>query len=144
MIDTAVLEKIKPGATVKIWERVPVESKPSGKKEKKGKEADKERISQFSGLVLARKHGSEPGASFTVRTTLAGIGVEKVFPIHSPLITKVEIINSPRKVHRAKLYYVRDRSKKEIRQRITSAAVNTPASDSVPEKPAGVATESEK
>lgn len=104
MIDANVMPKIKPGATVRVHERV--------------KEGDKERISKFEGLVLARKHGSEPGASFTVRASIANVGVEKVYPIHSPMIAKVDVLSSPKKVHRAKLYYVRDLSKKEIRQRL--------------------------
>src|SRR3989344_1624454 len=107
MITQAILPKIKPGATVKVFEKV--------------KEGDKERLAQFSGLVLARKHGSEPGASFTVRSAVAGVGVEKVYPIHSPLIEKVEILNSPRKVSRAKLYYVRNLSRRETRQKIGSS-----------------------
>ena len=104
MINDLVLPKIKSGATVKVYEKV--------------REGDKERLAQFSGLVIARKHGSEPGATFTVRATVAGVGVEKVFPIHSPLIEKVEIVNSPRKVSRSKLYYVRDLSRKQTRQKI--------------------------
>jgi large subunit ribosomal protein L19 len=104
MISKEVSEKIKAGATIKVFERV--------------KEGDKERIAQFQGLVLARKHGSEPGATFTVRTTLAGIGVEKVYPLHSPLIEKVQILSSPRKVSRSKLYYVRNLSRKQTRQKI--------------------------
>jgi large subunit ribosomal protein L19 len=72
----------------------------------------------FAGLVLARKHGSEPGATFTVRTTLAGVGVEKVFPIHSPSIIKIEVTSSPRKVHRSKLYFVRKISAAKIRQKL--------------------------
>lgn len=104
MINETVLPKIKPGAMLKVYEKV--------------KEGDKERIAQFSGLVLARKHGSEPGATFTIRATISGIGVEKVYPIHSPLIEKVEIINSPRKVSRAKLYYLRNLSRKQVRQKV--------------------------
>ncbi len=104
MIDKELLPKIKSGATVRVFERI---------KEKEG-----ERISRFEGLVIARKHGSEAGASFTVRATVAAVGVEKVFPIHSPLISKVEILKSPKKVSRSKLYYVRDISKKEIRQKL--------------------------
>jgi len=104
MIPEAVLSKIKSGATVKVYEKV--------------KEGDKERLAKFSGLVLARKHGSEPGATFTVRTTVAGVGVEKVYPVHSPLIEKVEVVNSPRKVSRAKLYYIRSLSRKETRQKV--------------------------
>lgn len=104
MIPEAVLSKIKSGATVKVYEKV--------------KEEDKERLAKFSGLVLARKHGSEPGATFTVRATVAGVGVEKVYPIHSPLIEKVEVVNSPRKVSRSKLYYIRNLSRKETRQKV--------------------------
>mgnify|MGYP001613691133 CR=1 FL=1 len=126
MIDQAVLEKIKPGATIKVFERV--------------KDGDKERLSQFNGLVLARKHGSEQGASFTVRTTLAGVGVEKVFPVHSPKIAKVEVLSSPKKVKRAKLYYLRTRSKKEIRQHTQGRTQAVSASS----EKAEVSKESEK
>ncbi|MEK7640464.1 MAG: 50S ribosomal protein L19 [Patescibacteria group bacterium] len=108
MISKEVLLKIKSGATVRVWEKV--------------KEGDKDRVSRFEGLILARKHGSEPGATFTVRSTVAGIGVEKVFPIHSPRISKVDILNSPRKVSRSKLYYVRDLSKRATRQKLGAAA----------------------
>ena len=124
MIDETVLSKIKPGATVKVFEKVSAKSAmPAGRQgsASHGKEGDKERLSQFQGLVLARKHGSEPGATFTVRATIAGVGVEKVFPIHSPKIAKVEVLSSPRKVHRAKLYYLRTRSKKEIREQTAVA-----------------------
>ena len=82
------------------------------------KEGDKEREATFEGLVLARKHGSEIGATFMVRGEVAGVGMEKVYPIHSPTISKVDILSSPKKVHRAKLYYVRDLSAKETRQKI--------------------------
>ncbi len=107
MISVEALPKIKSGATVRVWEKI--------------KEGDKERIAKFEGLVLARKHGSEKGATFTVRSTVAGVGVEKVFPIHSPRIDKVEILNSPRKVSRSKLYYIRDLSKKQTRQKLGSS-----------------------
>lgn len=104
MISKDILSKIKSGATVRVWEKI--------------KEGDKERVSKFEGLVLARKHGSEKGATFTVRSTVAGVGVEKVYPIHSPRIDKVEILNSPRKVKRSKLYYIRGLSKRETRQKL--------------------------
>lgn len=107
MISKDSLSKIKSGATVRIWEKT--------------KEGDKERVSKFEGLVLARKHGSEKGATFTVRSTVAGIGVEKVYPIYSPRIDKVEVLNSPKKVKRSKLYYVRELSKKETRQKLGTA-----------------------
>lgn len=100
------MKKIKSGAVVRVHERI--------------KDGDKEREGLFGGLVLARKHGSEIGATFTVRATVAGVGMEKVYPLHSPTISKVDILSSPKKVHRSKLYYVRDLSKKEIRQKVGS------------------------
>ena len=96
MINPETLKKIKPGAKVKVYE---------------GK-------TPFSGLVLARKHGSEAGATFTVRAVLAGIGVEKVYPVHSPAIVKVEVVSSPKKVHKSKLYFVRNISGSKIRERL--------------------------
>lgn len=104
MIAADLMDKIKPGAMVRVWEKI--------------KEGDKERLSRFEGLVLARKHGKELGATFTVRATLADIGVEKIYPLHSPKIEKVEILSSPKKVKRSKLYYVRTLSKKETRQKL--------------------------
>lgn len=98
--------KIKAGAVVKVFEKV--------------NEGEKKHLAQFTGLVLARKHGSEPGATFTVRANVAGVNVEKVYPIHSPLIEKVEIINSPKKVSRSKIYYIRDLSRKQTRQKVGS------------------------
>ncbi len=98
MIKEEVIQKIKPGAKVRVWEG--------------------QATAPFEGLVIARKHGSEPGATFTVRTVLAGIGVEKVFPLHSPAISRVDIVVSPKKVHRAKLYWVRKASGAKVRQRI--------------------------
>jgi len=108
MIAKEIAQKIKAGATVRVWEKV--------------KEGDKERLSRFEGIVLARKHGSEPGASFTVRATVVAVGVEKTFPLHSPMISKVDIISSPKKVHRAKAYYVRNMTKKATRQKLSVGA----------------------
>ena len=107
-MDKEILEKIKPGAVVRVSERI--------------KEKDKERISKFKGVVLARKHGKETGATFTVRATLGDVAVEKIYPINSPIITKVEILSSPKKVHRSKLYFLRKVSKKVSRQKIGVAA----------------------
>lgn len=111
MIHESVLPKIKSGATVRVWETV--------------KDGDKTRESRFEGVVIARKHGTEAGASFTVRATLAGEGVEKLFPIYGPSISKVEILSSPKKVSRSKIYYIRDISRKELRRKTTVAAAKT-------------------
>jgi len=82
----------KPGDTVKIHQKI--------------KEGNKQRIQAFEGVVLARKHGNEAGATITVRKIISGVGVERIFPIHSPIIEKIEILKKG-KVRRAKLYYLR-------------------------------------
>lgn len=97
MIDAKVLEQIKAGAKIRVHE-------------KEG--------GRFEGLVIARKHGNEIGGTFTVRAMVAAVGVEKVYPINSPMITKVEIISSPKKPHRSKLYFVRDMSGSRIRKKL--------------------------
>ena len=86
------------------------------------KEGDKERIQVFQGIVIGNR-GSGTGATFTVRKMSNGIGVERVFPAHSPNIEKVELVRSGR-VRRAKLYYLRDLTGKSarIREKIVDTA----------------------
>ena len=86
------LPDIRPGDTILVSQKI--------------REGDKERIQDFEGLVIARKHGKEAGATITVRKVILGIGVERIFPLHSPTIKKVEILKRGR-VRRAKLYYLR-------------------------------------
>jgi large subunit ribosomal protein L19 len=81
-------------------------------------EGDKERIQQFQGVVIG-KRGSGLGSTFTIRKVSDGVGVERIFPTHSPRIAKIEKVKSSR-VRRAKLYYLRDLAAKQIRQK-TSA-----------------------
>lgn len=102
------------GNTVKVWQKI--------------EEGGKIRLQSFEGLVIARKHGREAGATFTVRRVSGGIGVEKIFPLYSPLIEKIEILRRT-KVRRAKLYYIRGKAAKEIRRRIRRRVVS-------PEEPA--------
>jgi len=104
MIPKEFHEKLKPGTTVKVHETI--------------KDGDKTRQSVFQGIILSRKHGSEQGATFTVRGTVASVGVEKIYPLHTPIISKVEIISTPKRVRRAKLYYLRDLSKRRVQQKI--------------------------
>ena len=89
----------KGGDTVKIHVRL--------------KEGEKERIQIFEGLVIARKHGGVT-ETFTVRKMSSGIGVERVFPLHSPNVAKIEVTRLG-KVRRAKLYYIRTRRGKAAR-----------------------------
>jgi large subunit ribosomal protein L19 len=78
-------------------------------------EGDKERIQQFQGVVMGRR-GSGLTETFTVRKISNGVGVERIFPIHSPRIAKIEVSKQGR-VRRAKLYYLRDLAAKQIRQK---------------------------
>ena len=103
-MEKELMAKIRPGAKVRVWERI--------------KEGDKERQGSFEGLVIARKHGSEPGATFTVRAVLHGVGTEKIFPLHSPMIAKVEVLSVPKKIRRSKLYFLRKLSAKQIREKL--------------------------
>ena len=77
-------------------------------------EGDKERIQPFEGLVIARKHGQGINATITVRKISHGVGIERIFPLHSPLIEKIQVLKK-HKVRRAKLYYLRHKSAKETR-----------------------------
>ncbi len=94
---------IRAGDTVRVHQKI----------EDKGKT----RIQVFEGLVLARKHGNEAGATFTVRKVVDGIGVEKIFPLYSPRIDKIEIIRRST-VRRAKLYYIREKVAREIKRQM--------------------------
>jgi large subunit ribosomal protein L19 len=92
--------EIKSGYTVRIYQKI--------------KEGGKERIQAFEGLVIAVGHGEGVENSITVRKVVEGIGVEKIFPLHSSNITKIEVKKKAR-VRRAKLYYMRQRSGKSAR-----------------------------
>lgn len=82
----------------------------------KVKEKDKERIQAFEGVVIARKHGKGVSATFTVRKVVGGIGVERTYPLHSPAIAGIEVLQRG-KVRRAKLYYLREARGKKTRVR---------------------------
>lgn len=105
------LPDIRAGDTIKVYQKI----KDTLKKDKSstGRE-DKERTQIFEGLVIARKHGKGITSTITVRKVISGIGVEKIFPIHSPTIEKIEIIKRAR-ARRAKLYYLREAKGKRAR-----------------------------
>lgn len=106
---------VKAGDTVRVHQKI--------------QDKGKTRIQVFEGLVLARKHGNEAGATFTVRKVVDGIGVEKVFPLYSPLIDKIEITRRS-KVRRSKLYYIREKVAREIKRQMRRMRLVAIASES--------------
>lgn len=103
-MEREIMDKVRTGTKVKVYERI--------------KDGAKERIGFFEGIVIARKHGSEKGSTFIVRGKLGEHGLEKTYPVHSPLISKVDIISAPKKIRRSKLYYIRNLSAKRIKEKI--------------------------
>lgn len=101
------IPEIKPGMTVRIFQKI---------KELNIKGEEKERTQYFEGMVIAKKHGQEKGATITVRKVSDGIGVEKIFPLNLPTITKIEIKKQD-KVRRAKLYFLRKEYKKKLKEK---------------------------
>jgi len=94
---------IKAGDTVRVTSKI--------------QEKGKTRLQAFEGLVIAVKHGKESGGTFTVRKITSGVGVEKIFAIYSPLLDKIEIIRRST-TRRAKLYYIRDKTARQIRRKM--------------------------
>jgi len=103
---------LRSGDTVRVWQKI--------------KERDKTRLQAFEGLVLSRKHGTEAGGTFTVRKVMDGVGVEKIFPLYSPIIDRIEVLRRS-KVRRAKLYFVREKAAKEIRRQMRRMITIEPA-----------------
>lgn len=118
---------IRPGDTVRVHQKVI--------------EKGKTRLQVFEGLVLAVKHGTEAGATFTVRATLSGVGVEKIFPLYSPIIEKIDIVRRS-KVRRAKLYFIREKVAREVRRQLRNMRmVNLSTTDFKEEEKPEVAEE---
>lgn len=133
------LPDLRPGATIKVHQKI--------------KEGDKERIQIFEGVIIAKKHGKGVSAMITVRKVVDGVGVERVFPIHSTAVEKFEIVKQG-KVRRAKLYYLRTAKGKKSRlknvdfataiaekpaeeQAVEPAVEETPVETKTPASPAG-------
>jgi large subunit ribosomal protein L19 len=110
----------RPGDTIKVYFKI--------------KEGDKERIQPFEGVVI-RKRGSGTGATFTVRKISYGVGVERTFPLHSPLIEKIEVLKRG-KVRRARLYYLREKvgKKAKVKELLTESAKEEKAEETPSEQ----------
>lgn len=101
------IPEIKPGMLIRVHEKI---------KELDTKGESKERVQVFEGIVIARHGGHEPGATFTIRkVATGGVGVEKIYPLALPNILKIEIVKEYR-VRRAKLYYLRGKYKKKLKE----------------------------
>ncbi len=110
---------IRPGDTVRVHQKII--------------EKGKTRTQAFEGLVLATKHGHEAGGTFTVRATLSGIGVERVFPLFAPFIEKIEIVKRS-KVRRAKLYFIREKVAREVRRQLRNMRMMNVSTDDYKEE----------
>ena len=96
------MSELKSGMKARVWQKI--------------KEGDKERLQAFEGVIIAVKHGRGKTGTFTIRKISSGIGVERVFPLHTPTIEKIEVL-SQAKVRRAKLYYLRGRIGKKSKMK---------------------------
>lgn len=102
-VDERAKLDLRSGDTIRVWQKII--------------EKGKTRLQAFEGLVLARKHGTEAGGTFTVRRVASGVGVEKIFPLYSPMIDKIEVVKRS-KVRRSKLYHIREKAAKDVRRQM--------------------------
>jgi large subunit ribosomal protein L19 len=96
---------IRSGDTVRVWQKI--------------NDGEKTRTQAFEGMILAIKHGKENGGTFTVRKVIDEVGVERIFPLYSPVIDSIEILKRA-KVRRSKLYYIREKATKELKRHLKS------------------------
>lgn len=102
------LPDIRPGDTVRVSEKI------LGKSKKKSQ--------VFEGILISKKHGKGINATFTLRAIVGGVGVEKTYPLHLPLIEEIQVVKKG-KARRAKLYYLRKKAEREIRKKLKSQRV---------------------
>lgn len=100
------LPDIRPGVTVRVHQKI--------------KEGDKERLQVFEGIVIRESGGKGLNGTFTVRKISEGVGVEKIFPLHSPLIAKIDVIKRA-KVRRAKLHYLRKPQTQKLEETVAAS-----------------------
>ncbi|NCB20955.1 MAG: 50S ribosomal protein L19 [Clostridia bacterium] len=100
--------ELKPGMTVRVHQKI---------KEFNSKGEEKERIQYFEGIIIARKHNKEIGGTITVYKISNGVGVEKIFPLNLPTITKIEV-KKIAQVRRAKLYFLKKGYKKKLKEKL--------------------------
>jgi large subunit ribosomal protein L19 len=102
-----IKNELRPGMTIRVYQKI---------KELNPKGEEKERVQYFDGMIIAHKHGREAGSTITVRKVTDGVGVEKIYPLNLPTITKIEI-QKEAEVRRAKLYYLRSGYNKRLKEK---------------------------
>jgi large subunit ribosomal protein L19 len=102
------ISELKPGMTIRVYQKI---------KELNTKGEEKERIQYFEGIIIAKKHGNEKGGTITVRKISNGVGVEKIFPLNLPTITKIEV-KKEAKIRRSKLYFLKNGYKKKLKEKV--------------------------
>jgi large subunit ribosomal protein L19 len=100
---------MRSGDTIRVTQKIIEKDKKTGK--------PKTRLQVFEGLCLAVKHGKQAGGSITIRKVASGVGVERIFPIYSPMVEKFEVVKRS-KVRQSKLYHIREKATKEIRRQM--------------------------
>jgi large subunit ribosomal protein L19 len=100
--------ELKPGLTVRVYQKI---------KELNSKGEEKERLQYFEGMIIARKHNKEIGSTITVRKVSDGVGVEKIYPLNLPTITKIEV-KKKAVVRRAKLTFLKKGYKKRLKETV--------------------------
>jgi len=128
---------IRAGDTVRVWQNI-VELKQGKGADKKISTTKNARRQAFEGMVLAVKHGTEPGAMFTVRKVASGVGVEKIFPLFSPSIDSIEVLRRST-MRRSKLYFIRDKAARDVKRAMRKSAqvtiTATEETEATPEAP---------
>lgn len=118
---------LRSGDTIRVTQKITEKDKKTGK--------PKTRLQAFEGLCLAVKHGKEAGGTITLRKIASGVGVERIFPIYSPNIEKMEVVKRS-KVRRAKLYHIRDKAAKDVRRQMRNIQSLPEVAEVTPEAPA--------
>ena len=128
---------LRSGDNIRVTQKITEKDKKTGK--------PKVRLQMFEGLCLSVKHGKEAGSTFTLRKVASGVGVERIFPLYSPSIEKIEVVKRS-KVRRAKLYHIRKKAAKEIRRQMRNIQdlPETPTLEEVGEPTTSVGFEESK
>ncbi len=115
--------ELRAGDTVRVWQNIE-EMKAQKNANKKTVVSKNVRRQAFEGIILAVKHGTEAGATFTVRRVASGVGVERIFPLYSPIIESVDVLRRG-KMRRAKLYFIRRKAAHDVKRQMRKSVVSS-------------------